>query len=72
MLLAGFPDRRPEFKPTSGHMGFVVDKMALEHVSSEYFGFRCQFVLHRLFHTHNYQLLSWAGVIGKILAGVPS
>jgi hypothetical protein len=28
-LVAGFPPRRPGFEPWSGHMGFVVDKVAL-------------------------------------------
>jgi hypothetical protein len=37
-LVAGFPPRRPGFEPSSGHVGFVVDKAALgqgfsEHVS---------------------------------------
>jgi hypothetical protein len=30
------------FKPGSGHVGFVVDKVALGQVFSEYFGFPCQ------------------------------
>jgi hypothetical protein len=38
-LVAGFPPRRPEFEPTSGHVGFVVDKVILGQVFSEYFGF---------------------------------
>jgi hypothetical protein len=42
-LVADFPTRRLGFEPKSGHVGFVVDKVALEQVSSEYFGFRCQF-----------------------------
>jgi hypothetical protein len=33
-------------------MGFVVDKVALWHVFSEYFRFPCQFSFHRLFHNH--------------------
>jgi hypothetical protein len=38
-LVAGFPLRRLGFDPGSGQVGFVVDKVALGHVSSEYFGF---------------------------------
>jgi hypothetical protein len=38
-LVAGFPPRRPEFEPVSGHVGFVVDKVTLGQVFSEYFGF---------------------------------
>jgi hypothetical protein len=41
-LAAGFPPRRPGFEPGSGHVGFVVDKVALGQVFSEYFGFPCQ------------------------------
>jgi hypothetical protein len=41
-LVAGFPPRRPGFDPGSGQVGFVVDKVALGRVSSEYFGFPCQ------------------------------
>jgi hypothetical protein len=33
-------------------MGFVVDKVALGHVSYEYFGFPCQFSFHRLLIFH--------------------
>jgi hypothetical protein len=36
----GFPP------PESGHMGFVVDKVALRQVFSEYFGFPFQFSFH--------------------------
>jgi hypothetical protein len=35
-LVAGFPPLRPGFEPRSGHVGFVVDKVALEQVFSEY------------------------------------
>jgi hypothetical protein len=34
-LVAGFPSRRPGFEPRSGHVGFVVDKVALGQVFSE-------------------------------------
>jgi hypothetical protein len=33
---AGFAKRRPGFEPRSSHVGFVVDKMALGQVFSEY------------------------------------
>jgi hypothetical protein len=36
-VVAGFPPRRPG----SGHVGFVVDKVALGQVFSGYFGFPC-------------------------------
>jgi hypothetical protein len=32
----------PGFEPGSGRVGFVVDKVALGQVFSEYFGFPCQ------------------------------
>jgi hypothetical protein len=43
--VAGFPPRRPK----SGH-GFVVEKVALGQVFSEYFGFSCQSSFHQLLH----------------------
>jgi hypothetical protein len=42
--------------------GFVVDKVALGQVFSEYFGFRYQFSFHQQFHTHHH-LSSGAGTI---------
>jgi hypothetical protein len=69
-LVTGFPSRRPGFDPRSGHVGFVVDKVALGQVFSEYFGFHCRFSFHWLLHTH--QLSSGAGTIGQILGDVPS
>jgi hypothetical protein len=51
-------------------VGFVVDKVTLGLVFSEYFGFPCQFSFHRLLHTHYRS--SGAGTIGQLVAGVPS
>jgi hypothetical protein len=68
-LLAGFTLRRPGFDPESGHMGFVVDKVALKQVFSEYFGFSCQFSFRKMLHTH---LSSGAGTIHQLVADVPS
>jgi hypothetical protein len=50
------------FEPKPGHMGFVVDKVALGQVFSEYFCFTCKLSFHRLLHTH--RLSSVAGTIG--------
>jgi hypothetical protein len=36
--VAGFPQRPLEFEPGSGHVWFVVDKVALGQVLSNYFG----------------------------------
>jgi hypothetical protein len=68
---AGFPQRRPGFESRSGRVGFVVDKVTLGQVHSEYFGFPCQFSLHRLLHIHHH-LSSMAGTIGQLVADVPS
>jgi hypothetical protein len=55
----------------SGHVGFVVNKVALGQVFSEYFGFPCQFSFHRLLHIHHH-LSSGAGTTGQLVADVPS
>jgi hypothetical protein len=41
-LVAGFPQRLPGFGPVYGQVEFVVDKVALGQVFSEYFSFPCQ------------------------------
>jgi hypothetical protein len=41
-------------------MGFLVDKMTLEEISSEYFGFPFEFIFRQTLHTH---LSSGAGAI---------
>jgi hypothetical protein len=69
-LVAGFPPRWPRFEPRSGHVGCVVDKVALGLVFSEYFCFPCQFSFYRLLHTHH--LSSRAGTIGQIVANISS
>jgi hypothetical protein len=67
---SGFPPRRPVLEPRSGHMGFVVEKVVLKQVFSEFFGFLCEFSFHRLRHTH--RLSSECGTIGQLVAAVPS
>jgi hypothetical protein len=42
LSFAGFPPLRPGFELGSCHVGFVVDKLALEQGFSEYFNFRCE------------------------------
>jgi hypothetical protein len=69
VLVAGFPPQRPEFDPRSGYVVFVMDKVVLGQVFSEYFCFPCQFSFHPLLHTH---LSSGAATEGKIVADVPS
>jgi hypothetical protein len=51
-LVACFPLRRHGFSPRSGHVGFVVDRVALWQVFFEYFGFPCQFSFYQILHTH--------------------
>jgi hypothetical protein len=40
------------------NLGFVVDKVALGQVFSEYFGFPCQSSFYQFFHHHNHQGLA--------------
>jgi hypothetical protein len=63
-LVAGLPQRRPGFEPRTGHVGFVVDKVALGQVFSEYFGFPRQSSFHQLLHNHHH-LSSGAGTVGQ-------
>jgi hypothetical protein len=66
----GFPPRQPGFESRSGHVRFVVDKVALGQVFSEYFDFLCQFLFHRLLHI--YHPSCRAGTKGHLVADVPS
>jgi hypothetical protein len=45
-------------------MGFVVDKVALGQVLSDYFGFPHQSSFHKFLHNHHH-LSSGAGTIGQ-------
>jgi hypothetical protein len=47
-LVVSFSSQRPVFEPLPGHVRFVVDKVALGQVFSEYLDFPCQFTFHRL------------------------
>jgi hypothetical protein len=69
--ISGFPPLRPGFDPRSGHVVFVVDKVALGHVFSENFSCPCQFSFHRLIHIYHH-LSSMAGTIGQLVADVPN
>jgi hypothetical protein len=53
----------------SSHVRFVMDEVALGYVSSEYYGFPCQFSFHQMLHTH---LPSGAGTIGQLVTDMPS
>jgi hypothetical protein len=63
-LVAGFPPRWPGYKPGSRHVGFVLDKMALGQVVSEYLGLPCQSPFHQFLHNHPH-LSPGAGTIGQ-------
>jgi hypothetical protein len=52
MLVACFLLRLQRFDPRSIHVEFVVGKLALAQVSSEYFCFPCQFSFHQIPDTH--------------------
>jgi hypothetical protein len=47
------PTAAARIRARSGHVGIVVDKVALEQVSSEYFGFPCQSSFHQILDPHN-------------------
>jgi hypothetical protein len=51
-------------------VGFVVDKVVLGQVFSEYFGFPYQFSFHRMLHIHHH-ISSGAGTIGQLVTEVP-
>jgi hypothetical protein len=63
-LVTGFPPWRPGFESGAGHVGFVVDKVAMGQVFSEYFGFPCQSSFHQLLHSQPH-LSSGACTIGQ-------
>jgi hypothetical protein len=58
-------------EPGSGHVGFVLENVALGQVFSEYFGFPCQSSFHQLLHNHHHPS-SMTGTIGQTVATVPS
>jgi hypothetical protein len=53
-------------------VGFVVDKVAMGQVCSDYLDFPWQFSFHRLLHIHYHHLSSGAGTINQLVADVPS
>jgi hypothetical protein len=65
-LVTGFSMWWPGFEPGSGHVGFVVKKMVLGQVFSEYFGFPCQPSVHQLLHNYHH-VSSGADTIGQVL-----
>jgi hypothetical protein len=53
-IVTGFPPHWPVFDPRSRHVGFLVNKVALGQILSEYLGFPCQFSFHPLLPTHHH------------------
>jgi hypothetical protein len=51
-LVASLSLLRLGFAPGSVYVGFVVDKVALGQVSSEFFTFPCQYYSTMALHTH--------------------
>jgi hypothetical protein len=47
------PTAAARIRAWSGHVGFVVDKVALGQVFSEYFGFPCQLSFQQILHPPN-------------------
>jgi hypothetical protein len=48
------PTAAAQVRVRAKHVGFVVDKVALGQVFSEYFGFPCQSSFHQFLHHHNH------------------
>jgi hypothetical protein len=68
-LVAGFSPRRSGFDPGAGQVAFVVDKVPMGQVFSEYFGFPCQSSFHQILHHLNHP---GQVTIGQSVAAVPS
>jgi hypothetical protein len=51
-LVPGFLSCWRVFELGSDHVGFVVEKLAMEPVFSEYFSFPYQFLFYKLLHIH--------------------
>jgi hypothetical protein len=58
-------------KPGSSHVGFVVDKVALGQVFSEYFGFPCQSSFHQFLHNHHHLSITWGWYNRPVVAEGP-
>jgi hypothetical protein len=54
-----------------GHLTFVVDRVALGQVFSEYFCFPCH-SFHRLFYTHDHhpRLVHWTNIVAAVPSGL--
>jgi hypothetical protein len=59
---------RPGFKTWFRHVGFMVNKVALGQIFSEYFGFPCQSSFHQFLHNH-YHLSITRGWYNRPVSG---
>jgi len=50
--VAGLKLQRPRFNPTSGHVGFVMDTMALRHNFFQMLQFSSVIIIHSVLHIH--------------------
>jgi hypothetical protein len=57
------PTTAAGFEPSSGHVEFVVDKVTLGQVFSEYFSFVCQFSFNRLVLIHHLSIVYHPGLV---------
>jgi hypothetical protein len=48
------PTAAAQVRAQSGHVGFVVDKVALGQFFSEYFDFLCRSSFHQILHPYNH------------------
>jgi hypothetical protein len=51
-LVGSFSEWQAGFDPRSGHVEFVLGKVALQQVISKYFSFSYQFSFHQLLYIH--------------------
>jgi hypothetical protein len=58
-VIRRLPTMAAEVEPRSGHVGFVVDRVALGQVFCEYFGFPCQFSFHGLLQNQTFINPGW-------------
>jgi hypothetical protein len=59
------PTAAARLRGLCSHVSFVMDKVTLGQVFSEYFGFPCQSSFHRLLNTHQHHLLLVADTVGQ-------
>jgi hypothetical protein len=66
-LVTGLSQQRPEFVPSSVHLGFAVDDVVQAQVFLQVLRFPCQYHSTVALHTH---ISTWGRTIGLIVAAV--